>query len=75
MAAAAPSLSARAGDGRSLMDVEHILEQRCGREQVNGRWVDAWRELQPFGRAELANQQAEALRAVGFTVRVRPVLR
>jgi len=75
MTAAARSHSPRAGDGRSMLDVGHVVELRCGREQRAGVWFDAWRQCGAYSRAELANQAAEGLRGVGHTVRVRPVIR
>lgn len=62
-------------DGRCLMDVRHVVERRCAAVVVDGRWRDAWVSEKPFHRsAELANQRADALRAEGFTVRVRPII-
>lgn len=63
-------------DGRALLDVRHLVEMRCGRvERTPGQWSDAWRQVgDSWVVAEFAHQQAEALRAQGHTVRVRPVL-
>lgn len=62
-------------DGRSMMEVRHIVERRCGAQLVAGLWADVWvREGLPYPRVEFASQAADSLRSQGFTVRVRPVV-
>lgn len=62
-------------DGLSMMEVQHIVERRCGFQRVAGFYADVWvREGSPYPRAEVASQAADLLRSQGFTVRVRPVV-
>lgn len=79
MPAAAAHYAARAGDGRCMLNVRHLVEVRCGRAvRPDGTWADVWRVDAPSAGghavAELATQRAESVRADGFTVRVRPVV-
>lgn len=72
-------MAARAGDGRCLIDVRHLVEVRCGRAlRPDGTWGDVWRVDAPEAGghlvAELATQRVTELRAQGFTARVRPVV-
>lgn len=77
----AASNSANTGRGQSgaaflpPLRVGHVVELRCGAQQVAGVWADVWvRQGDPWLVFELANQAAEGLRRDGATVRVRPVL-
>ena len=57
------------------MDIKHIVERRCGSQQVAGVWCDVWvREGEPYDNSNFAGNHADSLRAEGFTVRVRPVI-
>lgn len=62
-------------DGRCMLDVRHVVELRCGRQQVAGVWCDVWVcQGAPYARAELAGQAADEFRTAGHTVRVRPII-
>ena len=60
--------------GYGMMEVFHIVEVRCGSQEVDGIWRDVWVPDGRFNNAEFANQHAESLRKRQFTVRLRPVL-
>jgi len=57
------------------LKVAFIVEQRCASVNEGLGWRDVWApEPTTHDCFELANQRADALRAEGFTVRVRPVV-
>ena len=73
-AASRPRFDGQSGAGLfDLASVVHLVEVRSGYSPE--KKADVWRQDGPqHGRAELANQAADKLRAQGFTVRVRPLV-
>ena len=70
-----PNRGVLGSDGRCMLNLHHIVERRCGSRLIAGFWADVWEQQgHPHIRSEFAQRAAEALRAEGFTVRVRPVL-
>ena len=62
-------------DGRCMLDVRHLVELRCGRQQVAGIWCDVWvAQGAAYVQGHLAQDAASELRTAGHTVRVRPVI-
>lgn len=66
------------GWGNAMLPPPRVVfrvEQRGGSINEAGVWRDLWYAVSDdHSNAELANQKADAQRAQGFTVRVRPVV-
>ena len=69
------SHGAMRNDGRCMLDVRHVVELRCGRQEVAGVWCDVWvAQGEPYERSHFALHACDALRAAGGITRIRPVL-